>query len=114
MVPDGFWKEMRALQMGRGQGMHQTVGCNGHAPANHTLLALSVEASQNPMYLGVLVTSSWQCNGQDVMMHRRMPKSCRAECEAELDWIGSHYLSVHRAASTGPRRPWPAGIPMHA
>ena len=114
MVPAGFWKETRALRIGTGQGTRQTVGCNGHAPTNQTLPAPSAEASQNPMKPGVSVMSSLQCDGQDAMMRSRMPKSCRAAFNAGLDWSGSHCLSVHRAACTGPRSLRPAGMPMQA
>ena len=60
MVLDGFWKEMRAVWMEKGQGTCQVVGCNGHAPANHMPPAPSADVSQKLMYPGLSVTSLQQ------------------------------------------------------
>ena len=48
------------------------------------------------------------------MMWRRMPKSLMAVRNALFEWMGSQCFGLQRAASSGLRRPRPAGMPMHA
>ena len=112
MEPDGFWKDTRAVRILGGHGAHQMTGCKASVPPNQTPPAPKEDASQKPMYPGLFVMSLQQWEGCEATMWRRMPKSLMAEHSALLDWIGNQCLVVHRAASMGPRRPRPAGMPM--
>ena len=114
MEPIGFWKETSAVHMSVGQGMRQTTGCRNSVPPNHMPPAPKEDASQKPMYPGLLMMSSQQWEGREATIRRRMPKSVRAETSALLEWIGSQCLVVRSVVSMGPRRPRPAGMPMQA
>ena len=111
--PDGLSKEMTDCRMSSGHWMCQTVGGMEQAPPNQTPPAPREEASQKPMYQDLCTTSSQQCDGRDVRIHRSMPKLLSAEHSALFDVTGIQCWEGRRAALMGPSRPRLAGIPMH-
>ena len=112
--PDGLLKETTDCWMSLGHWTCQTTGGRGQVPPNQTPPALREEALQKPMYLGLHMTSSQQCDGHDARICRSMPKLLSAERGTLFDSTGIQCWEGQMAESMGPSSPQLADIPMQA
>jgi hypothetical protein len=114
IVPLGFWKEITLVLMSTGHSTRHTIGERYREPESHTPPAPNLEASQYPIYPGTSTTSSLQLVGRWLKIRIRARKSVRAVRTGAFFLMRIHWTSPRRAASIGPIRPLPAGIPIHA
>ena len=115
IVPSGFWKEITLAWMSAGHSTRQTIGERYREPDSHTPPAPNLEASQYPTYPGTPTTSSLQLVGRWLKIRMRARKSVSAVRTGSFFLMVIHWTSSpRRAASIGPIKPFPAGIPIHA